>query len=216
MVYPSEADGHPIPITQADLDDLSEGSELSDVLVDVCLRQFQEKMNAPERCVVLNALWLWAAKVDVSALARASAHLLDVDFIYVPMCSRGHWAGAVVCRGPGRSYRILVLDSLRRGQSPFDPRSPCEVLAEAMKEIWRTHRSGACPRVDWVVVTGVPVQPNLVDCALYMVLLFIRHNASLPPLHLQVNPRWEGGAFQPSLTRTMRDELRHAVLACKR
>ena len=197
------------------MDELSEGGKLSDVLVNVCLRQFRERMHAPERCVVVDALWLWAAKVDVDALARVSAHLLSVDFIYVPMCAHSHWAGAVVCRAPGGSYRILVLDSLRRGQSPFNARPACEVLVGAIQATWRAHRLGDCPRVDWVPVMGVPEQPNAVDCALYMVALFAEHNASLPALHLQDSPRWEGGTVRHARIQEMRDQLRHALLACK-
>ena len=71
-LYPSEADEQAVSITQADLEDLAEGSELSDCLVDVCLRQFRDKLHAPERCVVLDALWLWAAKVDVDAQHEAA------------------------------------------------------------------------------------------------------------------------------------------------
>ena len=62
---------------------------------------------------------------------------------------------------------------------------------------------------------GVPMQPNLVDCALYMVALFTRHNAMLPEMHLQRKPRWEGD-FNHTLIQDMRDRLRQSILSCKR
>ena len=49
VAYPSEDDKRPIAITQTDLEDLSGGLELSDSLVNVCLRQFRQKMRAKER-----------------------------------------------------------------------------------------------------------------------------------------------------------------------
>ena len=62
------------------------------------------------------------------------------------------------------------------------------------------------------MVTGVPVQPNLVDCAFYMLAAFQQHNNSLPALHTQQTPRWTDDLlFNHSLIRRMRDKLRQDV-----
>ena len=213
-VYPSEDDEQPIAITHTDIEELSGGLELSDNLVNVCLRQFRHQMRAKERCVVVDALWLWTARVDVAAVAAQSEFLLHAEFVYVPICACRHWAGAIVCLH-NHSYRILVLDSLPRSQSSFDPRPSCDVLVETIRTAWSVHRSSPCPDVDWVVVNGVPMQPNLVDCALYMVALFTRHNAVLPEMHLQRTPQWQGD-FNHTLIQDMRDRLRQSILSCKR
>ena len=201
-----------IQITTADMAQLNEDDELSDTLVDACIQSFRETLRGPDRCAVMSALWFWSVYADVAAAAQVGEHLLDLDFVYVPICTNGHWVGAIVCRCPDKDYRILLLDSMRRAQSPFRPHEACEVLMGVYRAIWRSHRHGVCPAIRWVMVTGVPVQPNLVDCAFYMLAAFQQHNNSLPALHTQQSPRWTDDLlFNHSLIRRMRDKLRQDV-----
>ena len=201
-----------IRITTADMAQLNEDDELSDTLVDACIQSFRETMRGPDRCVVMPSLWFWSAYVDVTATAHVSEHLLNLDFVYVPICTNGHWVGAIVCQCPDKAYRILLLDSIPRAQSPFRPHDACEVLMGVYRAIWRLHRQGVCPAIQWAMVTGVPVQRNRVDCAFYMLAAFQQHNTSLPTLHTQQNPRWTDDLlFNHSLIRRMRDKLRQDV-----
>lgn len=176
---------------------------MSDNLVEVFLARLQPSWREPGRCLLLGPMWLPSCVVDVAALS--DEELLAHDFLYVPICSHQHWVGAVVCKCSDASYRILVLDTLY--DSPFDVDLHCGQIRDVLTFTWRSHRPDPAPHVTWSKVRGVPTQPNLVDCALYMALLFQMHNETLPALHLHPEPHW-----QPAIKHSVVANLRTAVL----
>ena len=191
--------------------------ELSDGVVDFFLRRFEEDgLRDTGRCMLLDAQWFAKARSDTQAVVRWSktAHILDKDFVYVPMNEQRHWVGAILCRCAPARYRILLVDSLHgKRQSPFRAKPAGELIARVVKQTWQHRRPNeASPHVDWIVVKGVPVQPNWVDCALYMLMCFSKHNAALPALHLQRAPSWEAALrFNQAAISRMRVELRQTI-----
>ena len=187
---------------------LHRSDELSDTLVNICMARFVTPRD-PERCMLMDALWLRSAHEDLASAAR-DARLATADFLYVPIWEAHHWVGAIVCRLSAQRYRALIVDSLYGRGSPFNSQPHCELLAQILHVAHVLHGSTqGMISVDSIPVCDAPLQPNLVDCALYMVMYFVKHSSALPEIHLQDKPRWSGGLrFRHSDVEQMRCELR--------
>lgn len=166
--------------------------------------------------MLMDALWLRSAHEDLASAAR-DARLATADFLYVPIWEAHHWVGAIVCRLSAQRYRALIVDSLYGRGSPFNSQPHCELLAQILHVAHVLHGSTqGMISVDSIPVCDAPLQPNLVDCALYVVMYFVKHSLTLPDLHLQDKPRWsEELGFRQSDVEQMRCELRSWVRSGK-
>ena len=161
-----------------------------------------------DRCAVMNALWLQYARQDLASVAL-DERLVTAEFLYVPIWQAHHWVGAIVCRSSVGRYRVLVVDSLRGKGSPLNIKPHCALLTEILRMANAIHGSAlSSVSVDAVMVEDSPVQPNLVDCALYMTMCFSKHSAILPNIHAQDSPKWDGAlSFRHPEIQQMRRDL---------
>lgn len=104
---------------------------------------------------------------------------------------------------------MLIVDSLRGRGSPFNCKPHRELLGTIFSTAHKIHGSAyGSTFVDSVLVGDAPLQPSLVDCALYMVMCFAKHISILPEIHLQDAPQWcDTLAFRHYDIQQMRHEL---------
>jgi Ulp1 family protease len=200
-----------LKITASDVRRLRENDDINDTLIQFYMSYLRDYIVPPSlagRVLMLNPFFYDRMGTCTGQYLRIkqwskNMSVVDMDYIFIPMCTHGHWSLAVACMKPGlfigdknshpplNCRALLFFDSIAEGMATT---LPAKRIRKWLSEEYRIH--GGWIDMEFTVenmptITPiVPQQSNCYDCGIFVLQFIESFIQTLPRCIQDIGSKW--------------------------